>query len=161
VDALSQIVMPGVDAVRDPEAQGGGVKKSKKKPSLKHRLNGKRPEAKTMALVAQAHGGAIKTGGNPGNKGGTGRPPSAIRARMREHLDSEVLDKVMEEFDDGKLDTLDVADFLAKYGLGTMKEVTVENVRERLRLTLEVLRRELSAPQLRIIIPQIEGVWKG
>jgi hypothetical protein len=30
-----------------------------------------------------------------------------------------------------------------------------------LRLTLEVLRRELSAAQLRAIIPQIEGVWKG
>ena len=80
---------------------------------------------------------------------------------MRKHLDLEVLDDVMAKRKAGDLDTLDVAEFLAKYGLGTMKEVTVENVRERLRLTLEVLRRELSAPLLRIIIPQIEGVWKG
>ena len=136
-------------------------KRSKSKPAARHRLNGKRPHAKSVALVPQLHGGAIRTGGNPGNKGGTGRPPSAIRARMREHLDSEVLDSVMDEFEKGELDTLDVAEFLAKYGLGTMKEVSVENVRERLRLTLEVLRRELSAPQLRAIIPQIEGVWKG
>jgi hypothetical protein len=137
------------------------MKKSKKKPPAKHSLNGKKPHGKSLELIPQAHGGALNSGGTPGNKGGAGRPPSAIRAQMREHLDSKVLKKVMTEFETGDLDTLDVADFLAKYGLGTMKEVSVENVRERLRLTLEVLRRELSAAELRAIIPQIEGVWKG
>jgi hypothetical protein len=146
-------------------------KKQKKRPATKphlngkHHLNGKKPLSKTTEkstdLIPQPHGGALKPGGTPGNAGGSGRPPSEIRAAMRRHLDLEVLDDVLQKRKDGKLDTLDVAEFLAKYGLGTMKEVTVENVRERLRLTLEVLRRELSAPQLRIIIPQIEGVWKG
>lgn len=137
------------------------MKKSKRKTVASHSLNGKKTPAKTVVMIPQPHGGALKSGGNPGNVGGTGRPPSAIRARMRQHLDSDVLKKVMAEFEAEKLPTLDVAEFLAKYGLGTMKEVSVENVRERLRLTLEVLRRELSAPQLRAIIPQIEGVWKG
>jgi len=142
----------------------------KKKTLAHHRRNGQKPRAKTAketarqlpALIPQSNGkGSLLTGGMPGNAGGTGRPPSAIREAMRKHLDLEVLDDVMAKRKAGDLDTLDVAEFLAKYGLGTMKEVTVENVRERLRLTLEVLRRELSAPLLRIIIPQIEGVWKG
>jgi len=144
-------------------------KKPKKSPVVKPHLNGKAhlngkksPEKTPVgALVPQQHGGAILNGSQPGHKGGSGRPPSEIRAAMRKHLDLEVLDDVLKKRKAGELDTLDVAEFLAKYGLGTMKEVTVENVRERLRLTLEVLRRELTAPQLRIIIPQIEGVWKG
>lgn len=40
------------------------------------------------ALVPQGHGGAIKTGGNPGNRGGTGRPPHAIRDDWRGLLDA-------------------------------------------------------------------------
>jgi hypothetical protein len=36
------------------------------------------------ALVEQPHGGALLSGGVPGNKGGTGRPPDEFKARMRE-----------------------------------------------------------------------------
>lgn len=36
-----------------------------------------------VSLVVQAHGGAIKQGGNPGNKGGPGRPPHALRDTYR------------------------------------------------------------------------------
>lgn len=34
--------------------------------------------------MPQPHGGAIKARGNPGNKGGPGRPPNELRERMRE-----------------------------------------------------------------------------
>lgn len=30
----------------------------------------------TVPLIPQPHGGALKAGGTPGNKGGTGRPPN-------------------------------------------------------------------------------------
>jgi len=36
-------------------------------------------EPKRPALVPQPHGGALSTGGMPGNRGGPGRPPSQLR----------------------------------------------------------------------------------
>lgn len=50
-------------------------------------------------LVPQSHGGAIKTGGNPGNKGSPGRPPSHLRARLRDAAEGRV--EVLEEIADG------------------------------------------------------------
>lgn len=56
--------------------------------------NGTKPNSKTTAkttatrrsrvgaLIPQPHGGALRNGGT--NKGGTGRPPSIIRAELRE-----------------------------------------------------------------------------
>lgn len=38
-------------------------------------------------LVAQKHGGALLTGGMPGNKGGTGRPPNALRELARQEME--------------------------------------------------------------------------
>jgi hypothetical protein len=47
----------------------------------KQRKTTKKTPDKTpgVELVPQAHGGAIKTGGNPGNKGGPGRPLKAFK----------------------------------------------------------------------------------
>ena len=36
----------------------------------------------TVELIPQPHGGALASGGTPGNKGG-GRPPSALREAFR------------------------------------------------------------------------------
>lgn len=44
----------------------------------------KTPAKSPVALVPQAHGGALKFGGNPGNKGGTGRPRTAFKKFCRE-----------------------------------------------------------------------------
>lgn len=43
-------------------------------------------ERNRRVLRPQSHGGALLAGGVPGNRGGTGAPPSAIRARYREAL---------------------------------------------------------------------------
>jgi hypothetical protein len=58
-------------------------------------------------------------------------------------------------------DQLSSLDMMAKYGLGTTKELTVENVRERLKVTLEILRNELTEDQIKSIMPQLKGVWRG
>lgn len=56
---------------------------------------------RTPALVPQADGrGALYAGGVPGNAGGTGRPPDAIRARLRGSYESRIA--VLEEIADGK-----------------------------------------------------------
>jgi len=44
----------------------------------------RKPAAKRPALVKQKHGGALLTGGIPGNKGGPGRPPNELRQGIRE-----------------------------------------------------------------------------
>lgn len=49
-------------------AKSAGRKKAKRKPGR----------------VAQPHGGELLTGGVPGNRGGTGRPPDLFRQRMAE-----------------------------------------------------------------------------
>lgn len=35
-------------------------------------------------LIPQEHGGALRPGGKPGNKGGPGRPPDQVRTKVRE-----------------------------------------------------------------------------
>lgn len=52
-----------------------------KKRTRKPKING---EIKGPELVPQPHGGALNSGGTPGNRGGTGRPPNEIRALARE-----------------------------------------------------------------------------
>lgn len=39
-----------------------------------------------MRKIPQPHGGALNAGGTPGNKGGTGRPPSEVRRAFLEAL---------------------------------------------------------------------------
>ncbi len=51
-------------------------------------------------MVAQEHGGALKSGGTPGNKGGTGRPPSAIREHCRGSFAERVA--ILEAIADGE-----------------------------------------------------------
>jgi hypothetical protein len=71
-------------------------------------------------LIAQDHGGALLSGGKPGNKGGSGRPPSELRRRLRSSLDKRIA--VAEEIADDDTrraaDRLRAIDLLAKYGLG-------------------------------------------
>ena len=54
----------------------------------------------SVALVAQGHGGFLKSGGNPGNKGGTGRPPTILRDRLEGSFSDRV--GVLEAIADGE-----------------------------------------------------------
>lgn len=44
---------------------------------------------KMPVLIPQPHGGAIRSGGYPGNPGGTGRPPDAFKRLCRELASGE------------------------------------------------------------------------
>lgn len=83
-------------------------------------------KAAKPALIPRPNGkGALLAGGVPGNRGGTGRPPSVIRERLRGSFDERV--KILEQIaDDPKAtaaDRIKAVDMLAKYGLGTQQEV--------------------------------------
>ena len=100
---------------------------------------------RTKAGGKKFNGGTLLPGGKPGNKGGIGRPPSAIREHLRGSFAERV--KVLESIADGEpivrvrlpdgsesesrisaspADRIRAIDMLAKYGLGTQVEVPVD-----------------------------------
>ena len=100
-------------------------------------------------------------GGQPGNAGGVGRPPSALRERLRGSLDERVvvLEQIADDESAAHRDRIRAVDTLAKYGLGQIREVTVEHVRERLRLTLELVRAELDPDEADRLIGRLREIW--
>ena len=80
-------------------------------------------------LVPQSHGGALKSGGTPGHKGGGGRPRTELRNRMCGSLAQRL--SIAEQIADNKKsnpsDRMRALEFMAKYGLGlTMTETDAE-----------------------------------
>jgi hypothetical protein len=51
--------------------------------------------------LAQPHGGALNSGGPPGNRGGVGRPPSEIRRQAREIFAARL--PVLEQIAEGRI----------------------------------------------------------
>lgn len=94
------------------------------------------PSTPVAPLAPQPHGGALRIG-NPGNKGGTGRPASVIREALRYDFEKrrrklrEIADNKPVRDKDGKLgdrpystaDQLKALDLMAKYGMGQPVEV--------------------------------------
>lgn len=60
---------------------------------------------------------------------GPGRPPSAIRAKMRGSLENRlaIAESIADNPKSSDSDRLRALDFLAKYGLGTKSEVSGED----------------------------------
>jgi hypothetical protein len=82
-----------------------------------------------VTLAPGPVGGMLKTGGTPGNKGGTGRPPSAIRAKYREllsiHAETIATNILLSGNDRTKVAMLD---HLGKFGLGEPKILVEEEL---------------------------------
>jgi len=76
-------------------------------------------------LIPQPHGGALLSGGWPGNAGG-GRPPSVVRAAMREALAERIglLAEIADDEDARPSDRIKAIEALARYGLGQSHEVS-------------------------------------
>jgi hypothetical protein len=49
---------------------------------------------------------------------------------------------------------------LAKYGLGQLREASVEDVRDRLRQTLAIIREELEEDTAERVIGRLAAVWQ-
>ena len=78
------------------------------------------------ALVAQPHGGALRTG-YPGNTPGTGRPRSAVREiyRGNSEIAAERIRELLQAKDTSSSDIIRAAEVSGKYGLG---EAAVETL---------------------------------
>ena len=114
-------------------------------------------------LIPQPHGGALRHGAVPGtNSGGTGRPPSAIRERLRGSFDERVavLEDIADSNAESTADRIRAIDLLAKYGLGTLKEISTEDVAGRLRETIAIIRRRLPKSEADALLNEMRGVWQ-
>lgn len=104
--------------------------------------NGK--PVKMPKLVPQPHGGALMSGGTLGHRGGGGRPPSELRARMRDSLEENfhVATEIAQNPDSSDSDRLRALDFLARFGLGLRHEITGDE-QAPVQLDVGALRREI------------------
>lgn len=110
------------------------------------------------------NGGTLRVG-NPGNKGG-GRPKDRVRLMLLQNLEeaAPVLHKLaMAKGADGEPDK----EFLNKYvatiqqkALPNEKEVSVDNVRERVEKTLRIIGEHCSPEMAETLYQAIEPVWK-
>ena len=113
-------------------------------PKSKDRLGLVKAETagRTAVLIPQEHGGALLSGGTPGNKGG-GRTASELRGLMRRPLAKllPVVERIAEATDTQEVtcpecdhkhqvtswlkasDKLKAVDLLARYGIGTQQEI--------------------------------------
>jgi hypothetical protein len=128
-------------------------------------------------LVPARNGGRIRSGSKPGMNGpGPGRPASAIR----EHLRGSFADRmhILEQIADGEAlvkikgpsgesevtvsaevsDRIKALDMMGKYGLG--KNVSEEDVRQKLLETFLILQEECSRDVADRIIERMRPVWR-
>jgi hypothetical protein len=123
----------------------------------------KKPKHKPT-LVPQAHGGALLSGGTGAYGLSTGRPPDAIRRALRASFEKRL--PILEEIADGKdpeakpSDRIKAVDTLAKYGLGTIQEMSVDSVRGRLARTIELIRSELEPEQAVALLAKMAVLWE-
>ena len=87
-------------------------------------------ESKPMPYkIPQPHGGALNSGGTPGNKGGS-KPRSAIRDQCKELFERKGLtrlEKILQSDDTRNSDHIKAGEVLARYGIGELKEVVVSD----------------------------------
>ena len=109
-------------------------------------------------LVPQPHGGALRHGSLPGNTPGSGRPPSEVRAACRESFYARI--PLLERIADGNgtdEQRISAIDKLGKYGLSGA--VSADDVRERLRATLNEIRIALPEEQAKMLVERIKPHW--
>ena len=110
-------------------------------------------------LVRQPHGGAIHQGAPDRIVPGPGRPPSAVRAACREEFEKRipVLCLIADDQDAPYEQRRLAVDSLGKHGLsGT---ISADDVRERLKATLQEVRSALPADQAEMLISRIKPHW--
>ena len=115
---------------------------------------------KAPGKALQPNGSALYTGGVPGNRGG-GRPSNAIRAQMRGRLLEDVLPKLHDEWEKGGIPTLDYGAFLARYGMTPATSLTGEILKEKVRLTLQVIFDLFGEDGYNRALPQLKAIWQG
>lgn len=122
----------------------------------------KRPKLKKVGqLVPQPNGrGAIWQGAPANPVAGPGRPANAVKRTMRDHLDMEVLAKLMDDWRRDGENTLDIANFLAKYSLGDKTEMVSDDVKDLLQATINLVMSRRSWDNPNELVDLMEEIWQ-
>lgn len=138
-------------------------------------------------LVPQEHGGAINQGAPAHPVAGSGRPQSAVRAVLREayedripflraladgkpitlrtatsskHADGKrTVESKKRVFTPGIADRLAAMEQLARYGIGTTKEVSVDAVKAKVEAMLGVLKLKLPEELYKELLPELRQAF--
>ncbi|MEO8683010.1 MAG: hypothetical protein ABI665_28450 [Vicinamibacterales bacterium] len=137
----------------------GGKPKPKATAKATPRRHKTTAQSTAVAKIPQPHGGALNAGGTPGNNGG--RPPSVVRQRARGGFYDRIptLEKIADSGRTGDADRIRAISVLGTIGMGS--SMTADDVRERLRLTLAAIRRELSSEDAERVLIAIRPYWIG
>lgn len=140
-------------------------------------------QATAITKVTQPHGGALNSGGTPGNKGGPGRPPGVIRDKFRQLLATNGI-KHVEEVLAGTVilagkcekcghkpdrnlrlesrisDRSQVVEFLARYGIGVRDQLDIisPEVRMRIQQTISLIASR-SKWESEELLKALDEVW--
>lgn len=161
---------------------------TRKKGRKNSRKTARKTAAALPALIPQPEGkGALLSGGVQGNAGGTGRPPSAVRAVLREAYEDRIpflraladgkpitlrtatssknakgertVTSKKRVFTPGVNDRLAAMEQLARYGIGTTKEVSVDAVKAKVEAMLNVLKQELEPALYDRLLPELRQAF--
>lgn len=116
------------------------------------------------APVPQPHGGALVPGAGRGPSAGApnaGRPPSAVRALLRESFAARVTlaERIADDPTLSAADRLRALDLMGRYGLGTTRELSVEEVKERLGATIAAVRTLVPTEHAEPLLAKLREVW--
>lgn len=116
----------------------------------------------TPQLRTPSHGNGKLQVGNPGNRGGPGVPSSELRERLRGSMEERVavLEEIADDTDSRPADRIRAIELLAKYGLGTTKELSLENVRDRLVATIAIIGNLLPETEAEAVLVRMREVWR-
>jgi hypothetical protein len=134
----------------------------------KGKTAGKTPVARPPELVPQPHGGALLAGGVPGNRGNPaskGPPKSAIREKLAAIVNDHGVDyvrRVLTGEEEGATiqNRLDAFEKAAKFGVGALKSVDEDDIRARLKATVEIITAELPPDVAEALLAKVEVVWR-
>lgn len=103
----------------------------------------------------------LQIGGTPGNPGG-GRPASVIRARLRGALDERIhiVEQIAEGgFEASPQDRMRAIEFMGKYTLDSRTQMGVEEIRERLVRTVEMIERRTGHDLAAEMVAELRAIW--
>ena len=90
-----------------------------------------------------------------------GRPPSAVRAILREAFVARVplASAIADNPAFTPSERLRALDLLGRFGIGTAREMSVDDVKDRLAETVSAIQRIVSAPQREELLATLRVVW--
>lgn len=101
--------------------------------------------------------------GNPGNRGGIGRPPALVRERLRGSFEQRVtiLEEIADDPTVAPSDRIRAIDLMGKYGIGQIRELGVDEVRDKLQTTVAIIRETLAPAIAEPLLSRLRSVWNA